>query len=175
MVIREAHASDAESLLRMALALVDTFLVRVPVLGVDARGVGRRLLEGMALGPRDGRLLVAEVDGAPRGVMGAVRVRQETTGEDYAQELIWWVDPPYRSRGVGPALLQAVENWARSADLRMLKLEAPNASRAGKYLARHGFVPVEVTFVKELYGLVRGGQQGSSEDDDAQRHPDHRP
>lgn len=175
MVIREAHASDAQSLLRMAFALVDSFLVRVPCLAVDLPGVTRRLVEGLALERRDGRLLVAELDGALHGVMGAIRVEQETTGEDYAQEVIWWVDPPYRSRGVGPALLQAVENWARSVDLRMLKLEAPIASRAGKYLARHGFVPVEVTFVKELYGLVRGGQQGSSEDDDAQRYPDHRP
>ncbi|HJY76068.1 MAG TPA: GNAT family N-acetyltransferase [Burkholderiales bacterium] len=39
-----------------------------------------------------------------------------------------WVEPPYRRRGIGNALLRAVISWARVERLELLRLWAPAAS-----------------------------------------------
>lgn len=51
-----------------------------------------------------------------------------------------WVDPAWRSRGVGRALLHQVFNWAREHGLRRLRLWAPVHSAAALALyGRAGF------------------------------------
>ena len=51
-----------------------------------------------------------------------------------------WVEPAWRRRGVGAALLQEVFDWARSRGLKQLALWAPNANPAAIALyKRAGF------------------------------------
>ena len=48
-----------------------------------------------------------------------------------------WVEPSYRRRGIGDALLQAVISWARAERLERLRLWAPAASTAALAFYRH--------------------------------------
>jgi GNAT superfamily N-acetyltransferase len=55
-----------------------------------------------------------------------------------------WVDPSYRRRGVGRALLQAALSWAREQGFRRVGLWAPAASHAALSLYRQaGFKETE--------------------------------
>jgi len=51
-----------------------------------------------------------------------------------------WVEPSYRRRGIGDALLQAVISWARAERFESLRLWAPAASAAAlAFYRRAGF------------------------------------
>jgi GNAT superfamily N-acetyltransferase len=57
-------------------------------------------------------------------------------GEEVGRIGGMWVDPAWRRRGVGRALLQAVLGWARQRGLRRLALWAPAGSPAAVALYR---------------------------------------
>jgi GNAT superfamily N-acetyltransferase len=60
-----------------------------------------------------------------------------------ADELFWW------SEGrEGMRLLEAYEEWAGDAIIRMTTLEAVNPDRMGKFYQRRGYRPLERVFVK---------------------------
>jgi putative acetyltransferase len=82
-----------------------------------------------------GDMLVAEADGA---VIGMLHLQVSRFG--YA-ELGISVDAPWRGRGVGSALLQAAETWARGRGLHKLSLEVfPTNVAALALYRRHGWV-----------------------------------
>lgn len=60
-----------------------------------------------------------------------------------ADELFWW------SEGrEGLALLEAYEEWAGDALVRMTTLEAVNPDRMSKFYQRRGYEPLERVFVR---------------------------
>jgi GNAT superfamily N-acetyltransferase len=60
-----------------------------------------------------------------------------------ADELFWW------SEGrEGLRLLEAYEEWAGDAMIRMTTLEAVNPDRMSKFYQRRGYQPLERVFVK---------------------------
>jgi ribosomal protein S18 acetylase RimI-like enzyme len=70
------------------------------------------------LSPPYGAFLVARIDGAPVGC-GAVRMLTETEAEIKRM----WVDPGARGRGVGKALLRALEGQAADLGGHTIRLD----------------------------------------------------
>jgi ribosomal protein S18 acetylase RimI-like enzyme len=53
-----------------------------------------------------------------------------------------WVDPSYRRRGIGQALLYEITSWAMSRGLERFQLEVTETNAAAESLYRRsGFVP----------------------------------
>lgn len=69
-----------------------------------------------------------------------------------ATELWWFVDPGARNAGIGGALMDALESWARDVGawrLSMMLIEGISPGVEQMYENR-GYAPRERTFVKEL-------------------------
>jgi GNAT superfamily N-acetyltransferase len=91
-----------------------------------AEAVWRERLAGWAR-------FVAEVDGEVVGVVGAGA--GEFSGSAALTSL--WVDPRFRGRGVGSALVAAVEEWARSQHLNQVVLWVTEVNRTAERLYEH--------------------------------------
>lgn len=81
--------------------------------------------------------LIALFDGQPVGMASGV-----STDEPGVVELIsMWVSPAARGRGVGDRLIQAVEQWARQGQAKVLRLSVMQGNEAAERLYRRcGFV-----------------------------------
>ncbi|MBO0827710.1 MAG: GNAT family N-acetyltransferase [Streptosporangiales bacterium] len=78
---------------------------------------------------------VAEVDGAVAGLVGGYV-------HDGAGEIIWmWVDPRYRGRRVGEALVAHVAAWSREQGLPCVLWVVEDNKPAIRLYERLGFVP----------------------------------
>jgi GNAT superfamily N-acetyltransferase len=91
--------------------------------------------------------VIATVDGNPAGMAGGFV-------EEVTAELVsMWVAPVGRGKGVGNALMTAVEDWARSAGATVLKLSVvPGNDPAHNLYLRHGYVDTD-----ELGDLMADG------------------
>jgi GNAT superfamily N-acetyltransferase len=91
--------------------------------------------------------VIATVDGNPAGMAGGF-VEEAT-----AELVSMWVAPVGRGKGVGNALMTAVEDWARSAGATVLKLSVvPGNDPAHNLYLRHGYVDTD-----ELGDLMADG------------------
>jgi len=121
-------------------------------------GAERRALERALETPKeDAILLVAELDGVgPAGVAYAEAAVDYFTGERHGHLAIIAVAEAGEGRGVGRALLQAVEQWGTQRGYRFLTLNvfAENV-RARHVYERAGFAPDTIRYFKELG--TRGG------------------
>lgn len=70
-----------------------------------------------------------------------------------AQELFWWVDPEVRGHGIAGELLREAENWARekgAKTMQMISLAELDGEAIGRMYERHGYVPLERSYLKVL-------------------------
>ncbi|MGW6198481.1 GNAT family N-acetyltransferase [Kribbella sp. NPDC055110] len=82
--------------------------------------------------------VIASIDGTPAGMAGGF------PGEDAAELVSMWVAPAGRGKGVGNALMTAVEDWARSIGARAVKLSVvPGNDPAHNLYLRHGYVDID--------------------------------
>lgn len=81
------------------------------------------------------------------------------SGDRYAEELGWWVEPAYRSGTLGPQLLRQAEAWAIAHGCQFLKMVAPVTTRAvrlrsedpvGHFYELQGYAPIETAYIKRL-------------------------
>lgn len=84
------------------------------------------------------------------GMVAMTALPHLLTGEPYAEEQAWWVEPEHRGGTVGPRLLAAAEAWARENGLKMIKVVAPEGGDVGKFYTKLGYEAVETAFVKAL-------------------------
>ena len=85
--------------------------------------------------------VVASLQGTIVGMAGGLLL----TEPGVAELVSMWVAPAARGRGVGDALVAAVEDWAYSVGATILKLSvAENNYPARKLYSRNGFVDVEL-------------------------------
>jgi GNAT superfamily N-acetyltransferase len=150
--VRPALASDREFIIGVVprLRAFGTPPLRPPE-ALD--GAERRALEEALASPReDATLLVAELDGlGPAGVAFAQSAVDYFTDETHAHLDILAVAESGEGRGVGRALIEAVERWATGRGYRFIDLNvfAGNA-RARAVYERAGYAPDIVRYYKEL-------------------------
>lgn len=68
-------------------------------------------------------------------------------------ELAWWIDPEYRGKGNGRALLEFMEIVAREAECSvwtMVAMTDPDPAPAEALYQRHGYTLVEKSYSKRL-------------------------
>lgn len=148
MTIRPATVADLQQCVEMArkfhafagLEHVAPFCAR------STEATGRVLIEhGVFLVADDGDALVGMI-----GVMVSPVAHNHAFQQ--AVEMMWWVDPGERARGVGAALIAEAEAQAKArgaSSIMMIHLQnSPDAARA-MYEAR-GYRELETVFVKAL-------------------------
>jgi len=142
--IRELPSTDADArvdeLVDLLLAVVAdgasiNFLQDVTA--AEARAFWQRELAGVATGGTT--LLVAELDGAIAGTVMLVLAPQPNQQHraDVAKML---VHPTVRRRGIGAALLEAVEHLAPRRHRTLLMLDTEKDSAGERLYASHGWV-----------------------------------
>ncbi|WP_342746218.1 GNAT family N-acetyltransferase [Streptomyces pini] len=83
-----------------------------------------------------GAHFAALLEGRPAGQASGVA----EPGGSTAELISMWVGPGARGRGVGDALVRAVEEWARKAGAGELRLSVmPGNAHAAALYRRHGF------------------------------------
>ena len=152
-MIRPATPSDRSFVLGLASRLVDGFdppshRTRPELIEGD-----RRALEAWFDNPsRDGEaMLVAELDGKPAGCAYLVTLVDYFTEHPHAHLSVLAVEKHAEGKGVGSALLEASEQWARSrgSDRLTLSTLVTNA-RARALYERKGFGGEYIRYVLPL-------------------------
>jgi GNAT superfamily N-acetyltransferase len=96
---------------------------------------------------------VAESDGAPLGLAGGRVGRYFEKDGMYAQLVILVVAADAPERGIGSALLSAVEAWATSQGAKEITVNSGNhRDQAHRFYERRGFRGTGVRFIKALVG-----------------------
>lgn len=144
-VIREATPADRPRLVEMSQHFLDSTpygkLLR------PAPGCIEQIVD---LVFEHGQSWVAEVNGAIVGMLGVLVLPHPVTGEDYVDEVAWWVEPEHRRGTVGPRLLTHMERWAVLQGLHMVKMVAPAGTDVGAFYERDGYLALETAYVKVI-------------------------
>jgi aminoglycoside 6'-N-acetyltransferase I len=115
--LRLAVSSDRDIVARMFAALWPEGELEEHCAEADA------VLSGLQLAAKPLAVFVAEADGHVVAFI-EVGLRSHADGGDSERPVGfvegWYVDPEYRRRGIGRALLRAAEDWARSKGCREL-------------------------------------------------------
>ena len=155
-IIREYSEGDAPGVRRCIVELQD-FERRIDERLRPGESIADAYLRYMLDRCRDlaGTILVAEIDGT---VAGFVRILAHVPYEgldepvgDHALVADLAVLEPYRRRGLGAALLEAAEEYARSRGASELRVGVLSANRGAAELYRSmGFAPYLETLSKNL-------------------------
>jgi len=146
MTIRPATVRDRAAVVTLALRFHTETAYR-QLIAVDAERIGA--LFDVAL--RDGIVLVAERDVDLVAFLALVALDHTLSGDRYAEEIAWWVEPAYRSGTLGPRLLARGEAWAAEHGCAFINMVAPAfAIGVADYYQRRGYAAVETTFMKRL-------------------------
>lgn len=150
MIFRTATGADREAIVRLALH----FHASTPYaafLVVDRERVSAMfdvvLEHGVAL--------VAEAEHSDEGgeivaFLALVATDHKLSGERFAEEQAWWVEPAYRRGTIGPHLLKRAEAWAAAEGCAFLVMFSPVGSGVGNYYDRCGYVAVETAWMKRV-------------------------
>lgn len=86
------------------------------------------------------------------GFLAVVEGLEPYSGQAYAEEVAWFVEPEHRRGVAGPRLLEAFEKWGRDKNLTFCKMVAPvevGSDLAG-FLNKRGYSALETAFVKRF-------------------------
>ncbi|HEY1854986.1 MAG TPA: GNAT family N-acetyltransferase [Solirubrobacterales bacterium] len=130
MSVRPAGAGDAAAVAAAVEALLEELGGRRPQRPALEAEVAALIGDGAV-----GELLVAEEEGAIVGVLGASWQRAIHVPGRYATIQDLWVDPEWRSRGIGAELVAALAARAREQGVARIEVGLP----------REGFAALEQT------------------------------
>lgn len=146
MILRPATLADRAAVVQLALAFHGS-TPYAGLLDVDPDRLGAQF--DVAL--QHGVIFVAEVEAALVGFFALAALDHGLSGDRYAEEMGWWVEPAYRAGTVGPQLLRRAEEWARAHACRFLKMVQPfGADVLGRFYERQGYAPIETAFIKRV-------------------------
>ena len=149
--IRLATAADREFLIRIADRLADfphpAWRTRQEI----AEGDRRALLDGLDKPAPDRDLFIAELDGRPAGCLLMWTLEDYFAHLRHAHVSVLAVTREAEGRGVGRALMDCAEHWARERGHRRITLSVfeDNLRARGLY-ERAGFASEMRRYVKEL-------------------------
>ncbi|HEY2716880.1 MAG TPA: GNAT family N-acetyltransferase [Solirubrobacterales bacterium] len=130
MSVRPATGADADAVAAGVGALLEELGGRRPQ-AAELEAEVAALIDGQGVG----ELLVAEEDGAIVGVLAASWQRAIHVPGRYATIQDLWVDPAWRSRGIGAELVAALADRAREQGVARLEVGLP----------REGFAALDQT------------------------------
>lgn len=97
--------------------------------------------------------IAIDIEGRPVGICAAIHFPTLwDSSKRLATELWWYVDPKARGNGVGTALKDTIESWAKAAGayrVLMMTLDGIGDGVDQMYL-KDGYRPHERSYVKEL-------------------------
>ncbi len=128
----------------------------------------RETLERALANPSpDAILIVAELDDfGPAGVAYAETAKDYFTGESHGHLAILAVAEAGEGKGVGRALLAAIEAWATGVGYRFLTLNVFSGNERARAVYEHaGYGLDTIRYVKELLGASSNAATGSRGND----------
>jgi ribosomal protein S18 acetylase RimI-like enzyme len=151
MTIRPAHAGDREFVLAMADRLVSFDVPAFRTKAELAEGDRRALAAWFDNPKADEAMLVAEVDGQPAGCAYLVTLVDYFNERPHAHLSVLAVAADAEGKGVGSALLDHAQAWARERGSDRLTLSAlVTNSRARGLYERRGFSGEYIRYVLPL-------------------------
>jgi GNAT superfamily N-acetyltransferase len=154
--IREAVDADRTAIVAMGAHFIDRTNYRIvfeelahTTPALLEQGVDNLLTMLWSLGEK-AVVFVADTDEGLAGMIALVSGVHPITRQPYAEEVCWWVEPPFRRGRVGPQLLEVAEAWARASGLVFLKMIEPVPSDVGRFYIAHGYMPIETAYAKVL-------------------------
>jgi GNAT superfamily N-acetyltransferase len=121
------------------------------------------LEQALAIPMPDARLFIAEHDSERVGLAYAVTQSDYFTGERHGHLAILAVAEASEGRGVGRALLDAVESWSAAQGHRFVTLNVfATNDRARAVYERGGYAPDTIRYVKELPSSPTDGPRAES-------------
>jgi GNAT superfamily N-acetyltransferase len=103
------------------------------------------------LGVPNAYQVIVSFEGTPAGMGGGFL----TEDPQVAELVSMWVAPPGRGRGVGDAVIAAVEQWARGNDAHTLMLSVAVGNEAAhKLYLRNGFTDTEEVEWDDKHGVL---------------------
>lgn len=151
MTIRPAHAADRDFVLALADRLVSFDVPAFRTKAELAEGDRRALAEWFGDPKPDEALFVAELDGQPAGCAYLVTLVDYFNERPHAHLSVLAVTAAAEGKGVGSALLDRAEAWARERGSDRLTLSAlVTNSRARALYERRGFRGEYIRYVLPL-------------------------
>ncbi len=148
--IEQATATDIESIIDM---LVNGYASEFGGSYVYDRDVGLKTLID-TLGRNQQNIFYAKDDkGKYIGGIGGTVYRHPWSGKIECSELFWYILPEHRRTGAGKALLDKLEQWARSmgaGNLVMTYIHGIGDDKMKAFYYREGFFPLEHRVIKVL-------------------------
>jgi ribosomal protein S18 acetylase RimI-like enzyme len=151
IAIRAATRADESVLLKLAGRLTDFELPPWRTSDEIVRADGQAMLAAVAAGHPDEEVLLAERDGAGVGCLHVLAMT-DFFGQRHAHISVIATTREAEGSGVGRALMEQAERWARQRGLSLLTLHvfAGNV-RALRFYDGAGFTPEILKYAKSLY------------------------
>lgn len=101
-----------------------------------------------------GFLLVAVEDDIVLGIIASiVGTLMFNSNVKFSQEMFWWVDPEWRSSGIGSKLLNAYEKKSKELGASILMMAGLNGEEfktANKVYEHRGYLPADQVYIRRL-------------------------
>jgi hypothetical protein len=152
MRVREATLEDAPRIMELALCFLETTAYGAIV----GKTNPARMAPLLDMCMTRGVVLLAETDPSPEfrphvvGFLAALAMPHPVTAKLYVDEVAWFVEQECRNGLAGPKLLRALEDWATTKSISVVKMVAPAGSSVGDFLERRGYRAVETAYQRTL-------------------------
>ena len=147
-MIRRARAEDFVAVERMLAAMERHAAIAVDGPGEEYASDHFRAVFDRLLVNRSALALILEAGGEPRGVLLAIASASPFRQALWADELLFWIDPPARGRWAG-RFLDRYEAWAAALGARVAGLSCFDARTAALY-RRRGYAPADCKYLRVI-------------------------
>lgn len=145
-MIREATVADIPRLIEMGHRFVSETSYKDHL---EENPEQMKILAEQIISNPNGRILVAEKDQKPIGMLALILFPHYLSGELVAGEVFWWVEPEARKGRTGLELMKKAEEIAVSWGAKKMQMVAPS-ERIGKLYEYLGYSHVESTYQRSL-------------------------